>query len=292
MKIDFHEPSTVTPLYVGGDRPRVATMSGVALIDAHRLVATHLAGMRMYLVRFDLESGTHEIVDTLPTTWHGKKQYTDLVSFDGRDRFATSNCEANGFSTYRLDGDHLRHERDYPILGAGFCHGATFVPGTNLLAASCTSNGRNVYFVDLESGKTIYQFSGGAWQPKDACFIDERRMAVIYQNGRATPGRGRAYDSKIELIEFDCAWRWHALLHALPSLASCNADQVVYSDGKLYVSNQTQHKIAVLSMTDGRLALDSEIEIYGFDFPHGVSVRDGLLAVSCYGDSTVRVARL
>jgi len=288
MRIPFDEKASgCTPLYVGGERSRLATMSGVALISDKQLVTNHLWNSKLYLVDFDLATNTHSIRDRITTTWRGQPCFTDLVAFDGVDNLVSSNCEKNSFSTYRV-GDNLHHERDYP-LPSGFCHGVKFFAPT-VVCACCTTEGRHVCFVDLSTGKTLYRFSGDAWQPKDVCFFDDY-IVLIYQNGRADIKRVPGYESKVELIHLDLVGQKHHVLHEV-LIKNCNADQVTYTNGKLYISNQTSNKVHVLAIQNEKLVFEQELCGFngrGFDFPHGVSVRDGVIAVTNYGDSSVYV---
>ena len=79
--------------FVGG-RTRLACATAVRLLDDRRLVCTNCVGMRMYLVDYDLDSGTYEFRTQLPTEFDGVEVETDLLDVDEHGLIATSNCGA------------------------------------------------------------------------------------------------------------------------------------------------------------------------------------------------------
>ena len=65
-----------------GERTRLACATAVRLLDERRLVCTNCVGMRMYLVDYDLDSGTYEFRTELPTEFGGGEVETDLLDVD------------------------------------------------------------------------------------------------------------------------------------------------------------------------------------------------------------------
>src|SRR5215468_10075443 len=113
----------------------------------------------MYLVRYDLARGTHQIESCIPTQYGGEEVCVDLIDFDGMDLIVTSNCSHNSVSMYQLDGDQISHMQDIPIRdnGAKYCHGARVVPGdADTICAACTLGNQNVYFISVSTTEVIY----------------------------------------------------------------------------------------------------------------------------------------
>ena len=129
IKLEDINHSGSKELFVGPCK-RLATCTSVRLISHQRLVACSLVGQRMYLIRFDLGNGDHEIECCIPTRFDGKDVSTDLLDFDGKDRFVTSNCAEGSVTVYRLIDGRLKHDKDIKIPEdrSPFCHGARFVP--------------------------------------------------------------------------------------------------------------------------------------------------------------------
>lgn len=276
------------PLYIGGRR-RDASATAVKIIDPCRLVYVSLIGKRLYLTRLDWQKRTYEVVTIVD-----ERLTTDLIDFDGRDLIVTSNCEDRSVSFYRLEGDEIRFERDVPIRdpGAGYCHGAKFVPDRrDLVCATCNSEACGVYFLSTATGQVVYGFAPG-WGPKDVAFVDARRMIVICAERSATREARAGYRGKIVLLEVDIDQRRHRVLDE--ALVEGHVDSCTYDAGRLYVNNQTRDVIHQYRVEGDALQL--ELDIGGYDFPHGVDVaatsEGALLAVSNYGNNTVDVRRI
>ncbi len=269
-----------------GTRPRFAGATSVKFVDRHRLLYASLLGRRLYLARFDWPSRSHEVVAIVD-----EKLSTDLIDFDGRDRIATSNCEDPSVSLYRLVGDEIVHARDVPIRdpGAGYCHGAGFVPGRpDLLCATCNTGECRVYFLSAETGEVVYAFQR-EWKPKDVGFIDASRVVVLYVEGDVTRRPSDPYRSKVALLHVDVDRRQHRVLSEV--VVEGHLDNFAHCAGRLYVSDQAHDLIVQFHIDGDELILDREIP--GYDMPHGVdalAIDEGtLLAVTNYGSNTVDV---
>ena len=73
------------PVQFIGQRSRLSSCSSVKFVDKGRLVACNLAGQRMYLIRYDLESGRHEVEHCIPTQFGGEAVRTDLLDGDNEE---------------------------------------------------------------------------------------------------------------------------------------------------------------------------------------------------------------
>ena len=71
------------PIFVGSRR-RLATATGVALLDSKHFVVTGLKAQRMYLLQFDLSQGTYSTISCIRTEYNGNEIRTDLLDWDGR----------------------------------------------------------------------------------------------------------------------------------------------------------------------------------------------------------------
>lgn len=294
IKLEDVNRTTHGPLFLGA-RSRLATATAVCLLDAQRLVVASLVARRLYLVDFDLDAGTWQVVHELPTTFQGEEVTVDLIDHDGHGAIVTSNCENDSISYYRLAGDRLEHVRDLPLDDpqARFCHGVRFVPPAGeLICATCIHGDRAVYFLSRATGELVYGFSHGDWVPRDACFASERRLIVPYSLSHPSSTPDDTFrEVEICLFDLDIAGGQHALLDSV-LLPDAQADGCVYRDGRVYVTDQVGDSVIVLQVDGDRLAYSHELS--GYNFPHGVDMLPdpGLLAVTNYGDNTVVVTRL
>lgn len=288
IQLPFENRTWHGPLYIG-DRRREAGATAVKVIDANRLALASLIGKRLYLARLDWQKSLYEITKAVD-----ERVSSDLIDFDGRDLIVTSNCEDHSVSLYRLEGNEIKLERDLPIRdpGAGYCHGAKFVPGRHdVVCAACNSEARGVYFLSVNTGQVVYGFVPG-WGPKDVAFIDVRRMIVLCAEQSATKEPRANYRGKIFLLEIDIGLRRHRVLDEV--LVEGHFDSCVYGAGKLYVNNQTRDVVHRYRIEEDTLKFEGDIG--GYDFPHGVDVavtsEGTFLAVSNYGNNTIDVRRI
>jgi hypothetical protein len=277
-----------------GSRPRVSSATGVTLIDSERLIACSLRGQRMYLIRYDLARNAHAVASCVATTYQGRDVSTDLVDFNGEDLLVTSNCEHNSMSLYRLLGNQLYHVQDLPIpdSGADFCHGARFVPGApDIVCATCIRGAKQVYFMSTRSTEIIYQFGHDQWRPHDVCFLDERRMVVIYQKGKPTRKATTLHEAKVTLVRFDLSKKVHDVLGEA-FFRETHMDCCRAHAGRLYINNQMQDTVVVCRVVGDQISVEREIP--GYSFPHGLDVLPSrnLLAVTNYGDNTITLTPL
>jgi WD40 repeat protein len=244
----------------------------------------------VYLVRYDLASGRHEIEDCIPTRFGEHDVSTDLLDGDNRGRFATSNCTHGSVSIYRLKKNRLEFERDLPIpeKEPGFCHGVKFVPDGEILCATTTMQATSVYFLHVASGEIVYKFRDGDWRPKDVCFLDDSRIIVIYTQGTPSFGEATPYDSKASLIALDLGARRHEVIREF--MISGHVDCCRRLGRRVYITNGSRDCVMILRLEGNTLTLDRELR--GYYFPHGIDVLPGLLAVTNYGSNTIVLSKL
>jgi hypothetical protein len=279
------------PVQFIGQRSRLSSCTSVKLVDKERLVACNLAGQRMYLIRYDLESGRHEIEDCIPTRFGDKDVRTDLLDGDNRGRFATSNCEHGSVSIYRLKKNRLEFEKDLPIpeKNPGFCHGVGFVPPDgNIICATTTMEEMSLYFLHVGSGEIIFKFRDNGWRPKDVCFLDDSRMVVIYAYGTPSSAEAAPYDSKISLIALDLRTKQHKVISEL--MIKGHVDCCRRLGERMYITNGSRDCVMIFRLEGNTLALDHELP--GYYFPHGIDVLPGLLAVTNYGSNTIVLTQI
>jgi hypothetical protein len=247
----------------------------------------------MYLIRFDLDSGGHEIECCIPTRFGGKDVSTDLLDLDGDGRLVTSNCAQGSVTLYRLTDDRIEHDKDIaiPAEKPPFCHGARFVPPDgSIVCATTTDKTPFAYFLSAATGELVYKFGDGKWKVKDVCFVAPGKMIVLFAKGAPTKHVATPYDSKLSLIALDLDAERHDVLHE--HVFAGHTDCCQYLRGSVYVSNLDRDSVLVFRVEDNCVIYDHDIE--GFDFPHGLDVLPDpdLLAVTNYGNNSIALRRL
>lgn len=281
------------PLFLG-ERQRLATCTAVKFIDDDRLLAASLVGLRIYLMRYEMATGHHEILDDVATRFDGKPAMIDLIDFDGGETVAASNFHHRSASLYRLAGDRLEFDRDLPIddPDRGCCHGVKFVPPENrILCLSTVMRNHSIYFIDVAENEIVYKFADGEWRPKDICFIDRDLLIVAATDASPAHEARRPPVTKFSLVELDLSAGRHRILDEM-LVENCHADCCRHAGGKIYVADQMSDMVRILAVD--RDGLRPAGEIGGYSFPHGLDIlpEAGLLAVANYGNNSLVLKEL
>ena len=199
----------------------------------------------MYLVDYDLDSMSYQVIDRIDTVANGKAVCTDLLAFDGEDLLATSNCEDSSVSFYRLDGDQISFEYELQIQHefGGFCHGVQFVPNTDLVCVAIQSGGRSLQLRSRSSGGLVAHYADTHMWPKDATFVDSTSMLALF-SGSANQSYVESDASKIALFEFSADFQSQCLIKEW-SISDGHFDSLVYSSGHLFLCNQGQDRVEI-----------------------------------------------
>lgn len=323
MKIPFPEitPADARKVFIG-DHARFATMTSVQLVDKEHLLACHFLGRKMFLVRFSLKEQSHEILDEHPTVFLGKDVSTDLLDYSrNRSVAVTSNFNEGSQTLYTIDLDNKKivFLREIALNSYKQCHGVRFLKfGERFLLVSTYNHPANpvVEFVDLGAYWTQRSnFRNQLWTRlplglhKRLC--EESVVATLHCESRAQDvnrfgpylvvlGRERSvspierYSSHsltttVDLyrredgarLDFKLIDRWNGYGHL---------DAVAVRGEKLYATNQYTNSVEIFTVDNEKIVKVDEIK--EFDFPHGVSVLNDILAVSNYGDNTISLLKI
>lgn len=275
--------------YWVGNRQRVATCTSVRLIDEHTLVCASLAGQAMYLVHFDLSSGTYRVIQRIDTVASGAAVCTDLLAFDGKDLLATSNCEDSSVSFYRLAGNRIQYESELRMEGSdgGFCHGVAFVPDSDLICVAIQSGGQSLQLWSRTSGVRVARYVDPHGMPKDAVFVAPKTLLALFSEAASANKMENTFRSKIALVEFSADFRSHSLRGEW-LLQESQYDALAHSFGNVFCSSQTHDQVHCYRI--GRQIRQTQC-FDGYSFPHGLDFDDarGLLAVTNYGDNSIEL---
>jgi len=279
------------PLWVG-DRRRVARTTGVRFVADDAFVVTDLAAMRMARVRVDLSSETAVVERAVTTTDSGGTQVsTDLLDYDpGRGWLATSDCAVFGLSLY--DAGSLRRLGQVRLPFAA--HGLAFVPDSEAICATSFIVGppHVVAFFDLGSSRLLFEYGiEPPWIPKGVAFAAPGLSASVWCSRPPIADPAPAPDALVLLERVDPV-RGTRSERARLILPGCHTDECRFdvSRGLLYVNDQAGDVVYEIEVRADTLSVRQKV--VGFDFPHGLDVRDGVLAVTNYGDASVRLRRL
>jgi hypothetical protein len=287
MIITLESQSTLThEKYFIGNRSRLATATSAKIVNHETIVCASFVGRKLHLVKFNLEDDVFFIQNSIETVFAHQSVETDLcaTSPTGRD-IVTSNFYLGTLTHYRHRGDKLEYVRDLAPKINGFVHGVKFL-NDRIVAATACSAPFGVHFFDFESGEGRLHVPL-AQKTQDIAFVSERRMIVTCTKGAPKAGPQPLYDSEVQIIEFDLSTGMHSLGKS-SVIFDAHLDSSILFQDEFYVTDQANNRVLVLDID----TLETRREISGYDFPHGIDINLGLIAVTNYGNNTIDIRRI
>lgn len=307
-------PFPITEIYTEmpelwyGNKPRFSTMTSVVFINQNLMVCSSYYSKCIYLVNFDIDKKIYTILDSIPT--NGPTDLIDYRQFpnqkDGsiQHQLIVSNFTDCSTSIYEIINDctKLSHINRLINKELGFHHGISFYqwdPNIIFIGTSGTTNPNcGVYAIRITDGYPIFAIKEPGWLCKDVCFMDNNNMFVIYCNNAPSPIKQRQYSTKIV---------WYSLISIQENtykkisetmLYRHHADSCKYHNKKIYITVEgvdTPGRVIIYSIMDddtlGKKYIKEYGSIKGYQFPHGLDINYGLIAVSEYKCSDIIIKR-
>lgn len=279
------------------DKTRNSGLTSVCFVDQDRVLCADFNDKRVYLA--SIRDGALEILDTHPTVNADSDHVqTDLMDYhDGR--FVVSNFYQGSVSIYRLEGDKICFDGELNHNDYIGLHGVRFIPGHPglLWITYCGVKNKCHQIIDIETKEVIHHIDTDQ-KCQDVAFVDGR--AVVF----ARTDHIKEGSAKARL--FSKKWWMYAsaYIYEVPSDLRNDApkflnkwkgkghiDACKSHNGEIYAANQYLDRVDVFALSaKGKLSLNRTIK--GMEMPHGLDLYDGKLAVTNYGDQTLRVMEL
>jgi len=268
-------------------RSRYATVTSVKLLDPETLVCASFLERKLYLLHFDSTQRTSRILDEIATTHRGIPVETDLLDVDPTgETLVVSNFHHGAFTQFRREGDRLAYVRDLDFdLAGSKVHGVKFLDG-RILAGTIGSRPTGVRFFDLQCAKPTVHIDLPL-KTQDVSFLSEREMVVLAVHGAPTRQRQTSYASELVRVRFDLA-TGEFEIGSQRVFEDTHFDASVIHQGRLWLTDQRNDCVVLFDPE----SLDEIDRIAGYDFPHGIDVAFGWLAVTNYGANTIDVRKL
>jgi len=240
----------------------------------------------MYVIKFDLPSSTFEIVQTLDTTYGGEKCETDLLASDNCGNIVSTNFFKHTCTLYEYKDNKAAFVRDLGYNAGNRVHGLKFI-NKNTIAVTSRHDHAGIHFFDFVTGEKKAVYSTQEISIQDIALTAHDTMVMISGAGTPLPRPKQIYSSRASLIRFDIENNTFTRLKDA-DFASAHFDNVISHENILYITDQYNNK--VLKLAPDNLQLQGEID--GYNFPHGIDVRHGMIAVTNYGNNTISIRPL
>jgi YVTN family beta-propeller protein len=284
--IPISEMESYAEMVYVGDHLRPSSTTSVYLLAPDTLARCHFDGCKILLIRFDLDNGSYDFLQCSDTTFNGEKVQTDLLAGDGNGNLVVSNGHKQTCTLYRYENEQIKHVRDLGATIGNFAHGVKYY-APDIVAVTSRWESGGTYFIDCNTGKIVYKLNTPGISVQDVCFLSENRAALLYTLGSPTFAAREIYPSVLQIIDFGIG-RPNAAILQERVFKGAHIDSIVLYQNRLYVTDQYNNKVIVCDPEN----LDVLDEIGAYDFPHGIDVNYGILAVTNYGSNTVELRTL
>jgi hypothetical protein len=277
LKIEMpRKELTIAPVVTVGNRDRYSTATAVAFINENLLVSAAFNSKKLYLI--ELTENGHNILQEVKT-----QHSPDLMKYKN-GMILTSDypyMEPNGHaSIYDFIDGRIVFRKEIPVINTKV-HGCEIVDDKTIIVTSNSDHNRGIIFLDVANDALKQNFNNIQHYPKDVCIVGDVLFIVcaasLPQIGKTTVIRESivyAFD-KNTLQKID-----EAVFHG-------QTDSIVVNGEDGFITIQGDDEVLHFKFVDGKLSIVKRIG--GFNFPHGISSIGNKIAVTNYGDNTIRI---
>lgn len=267
---------TIAPEVTIGNRTRFSTATAVAFINENLLVSAAFNSKKIYLI--ELTENGHNILQEVKAN-----HSPDLMTYkDGM--ILTSDypfMEPNGHaSIYNFVNGKIVFKKEIPLANTK-AHGCEIIDSSTIIITSNSDHNRGILFINADSGEIRKNFNEFKHYPKDVCIVEDLLFAVtsksLPQIGQTTViGESILYVfNKNTLEKID-----EATFHG-------QTDSIVVNGEDGFITIQGDDEVLHFKFVDNKLSIVKRID--GFNFPHGIDYKNGKIAITNYGDNTIRI---
>jgi hypothetical protein len=284
------------PYRIVANAGRYDTISGCVFLDDSRIVCADRQMARIYLVKYDLEAGTHAILDERECVLKNEPQNFELLAYHDNTIYSVS--YRNTLFSCKIKDDKFCEFKLTTIQPRDNYHGLCYAGGSSLLLTNMLQNTIVEYNVATQAKRAI-KCEGGV-RMKDVSVVDSQCILALSSDSGPTTGRlgdrVTPYASHVLLLERTTGKLIRK--HTMP------ATQI---DGCAITSPSCKEMIACayVTATDSegigyilRLNISLDYEFIGISrieaagFPHGVDISGGVLAYTSYTESALYIQKM
>lgn len=267
---------TIAPEVTIGNRTRFSTATAVAFINENLLVSAAFNSRKLYLI--ELTENGHNILQEIKTN-----HSPDLMKYkDGM--ILTSDypfMEPNGHaSIYNLVNGKIVFKKEIPLINTK-AHGCEIIDPSTIIITSNSDHNRGILFINADSGEIRKNFNEFKHYPKDVCIVGDVLFAVC---AASLPQIGQTTVIKESIVY---AFNKNTLEKIDEATFHGQTDSIVVNGEDGFITIQGDDEVLHFKFVDNKLSIVKRIG--GFNFPHGVDYKNGKVAVTNYGDNTIRI---
>lgn len=270
---------TIEPKVTVGNRDRYSTATAVAFINENLFVSAAFNSKKLYLVEITPEG--HNILQEVKT-----RHSPDLMKYkDGV--ILTSDypyMEPNGHaSIYDFTNGKIVFRKEIPIIDTK-AHGCAILDENTIIITSNSDHNRGILFIDVNSGVIKQNFNNFKHYPKDVCVVGDLLFIVC---AASLPQIGKTTVIKESIVY---AFDKNTLEKIDEATFHGQTDSIVVNGDDGFITIQGDDTVLHFKFIDNKLSIIKRIS--GFNFPHGIDYKNGKIAITNYGDNTIRIFTL
>jgi hypothetical protein len=267
---------TIEPKVTVGNRDRYSTATAVAFINENLFVSAAFNSKKLYLVEITPEG--HNILQEVKT-----RHSPDLMKYkDGV--ILTSDypyMEPNGHaSIYDFTNGKIVFRKEIPIIDTK-AHGCAILDENTIIITSNSDHNRGILFIDVNSGVIKQNFNNFKHYPKDVCVVGDLLFIVC---AASLPQIGKTTVIKESIVY---AFDKNTLDKIDEVTFHGQTDSIVVNGDDGFITIQGDDTVLHFKFIDNKLSIVKRIS--GFNFPHGIDYKNGKIAITNYGDNTIRI---
>jgi hypothetical protein len=267
---------TIAPEVTVGNRTRFSTATAVAFITDTLFVSAAFNSKRLYLIEITPEG--HNILQEVRTN-HSPDlmKYKDGVILTSDYPYMEPNGHA---SIYDFVNGKIVFRKEIAIVNTKV-HGCAIVDKDTIIITSNSDHNRGIMFIDIASGTIKQNFKDFKHYPKDVCIIGNVLFTVC---AASLPQIGKTTVIKESIVY---AFDNNTLEKIDEVIFHGQTDSIVVNGEDGFITIQGDDTVLHFKFIDNKLSIVKRIE--GFNFPHGVDYKNNKIAITNYGDNTIRI---
>lgn len=303
ITLPFRDPLYRYSFYVKKNFVR-STATAVVFLDDDHIVATDMGGCSMYLYRIDPGRQSATLLDSrlLSDEISQRICFSDLLDYDGERLLVCSNNWLATQTLYTVVDERLQVVKTLPRLTPEkkFCHGVKFNRFRKPVLGTANFHTNQLEFIDYQAETLLMTIPYAADRnPKDLVWVDAEHVLATDTTSQVLNNPSEQVpESHLTLFHVDIDTGQYLKL-ADVRMPDTHTDCVIHHQGLAMTTSQDSHEVYVhrLSRPQGAAGewhFELVDKLGGYDRPHGLFFHEptGELAVTNYGDSTVRIARM
>ena len=160
-------------------------------------------------------------------------------------------------------------------------HGCCIIDDKTIIITSNSDDNRGLLFIDVTSNKIIKRFNNFQHYPKDVCIVGDVLFIVC---AASLPQIGQTTVIKESIVY---AFDKNTLEKIDEATFHGQTDSIVVNGEDGFITIQGDDTVLHFKFVDNKLHIEKRIS--GFNFPHGVDYKNNRIAITNYGDNTIRI---